>query len=152
MAKLLGRAPDAVMAEPFSLGMAELIAKAPAGAVDAAIGRLAADSATYATWFDDLDVIVSPVLTKPPVPLGYVSGDVPFAELSARLTDYVGYTPLHNVAGAPAMSVPLHWTADGLPVGIHFAAKAGADALLFALAYQLEAAQPWAQRKPGVSA
>ncbi len=151
MAKMLGRAPDAAMAEPFSLGMAELIAKAPDGAVDAAIGRLAADSAAYATWFDDLDVIVSPVLTKPPVPLGYVSGDVPFAELSDRLTNYVGYTPLHNVAGAPAMSVPLHWTADGLPVGIHFAAKAGNDALLFALAYQLEAAQPWAQRKPGVS-
>ncbi len=152
MAKMLGRAPDAAMAEPFSLGMAELIAKAPDGAVDAAIGRLAEASVAYGGWFEDLDVIVSPVLTKPPVPLGYVSGDVPFAELSARLTDYVGYTPLHNVAGAPAMSVPLHWTADGLPVGVHFAAKAGNDALLFALAYQLEAARPWAQRKPGVSA
>lgn len=152
MAKLLGRMPTPSEAEPFSLGMAEMIAKAPEGAVEAAIARLAADSAGYDRWFEDLDVIVSPVLTKPPVPLGYVSGDVPFAELSARLTDYVGYTPLHNVAGAPAMSVPLHWTADGLPVGVHFAARAGNDALLFALAYQLEAAQPWAQRKPGVSA
>jgi amidase len=106
----------------------------------------------YDAWFAKFDVIVSPVLTKPPVPLGFVSGDVPFAELSARLTDYVGYTPLHNVAGAPAMSVPLHWTADGLPVGVHFAAKAGNDAMLFQLAYALEAAQPWAGRKPGVSA
>lgn len=152
MAKMLGRAPGPYDAEPFSRGMAELIARAPEGAVDAAIGRLAADAQAYDGWFKDFDVIVSPVLAKPPVPLGYVSGDVPFAELSARLTDYVGYTPLHNVAGAPAMSVPLHWTADGLPVGVHFAARAGADALLFALAYQLEAAQPWAQRKPGVSA
>lgn len=152
MSKALGRAPDTAMAEPFSLGMAELIASAPAGAVDAAIGRLAQDSAAYDAWFAKFDVIVSPVLTKPPVPLGFVSGDVPFAELSARLTDYVGYTPLHNVAGAPAMSVPLHWTADGLPVGVHFAAKAGNDAMLFQLAYALEQAQPWAGRKPGVSA
>ena len=152
MAKMLGRAPGAFDAEPFSRGMAELIARAPEGAVPAAINRLMEAAQAYDGWFADLDVVVSPVLTKPPVPLGYVSGDVPFAELSERLTDYVGYTPLHNVAGAPAMSVPLHWTADGLPVGVHFAAKAGNDALLFALAYQLEAAQPWAQRKPGVSA
>ena len=86
------------------------------------------------------------------MPLGFVSGEVPFATLSQRLTDYVGYTPLQNVAGAPAMSVPLHWTADGLPVGVQVAAKAGNDALLFLLAYQLEAAQPWAGRKPPVSA
>jgi amidase len=152
MAKMLGRAPGPNDAEPFSRGMAELIAKAPEGAVDAAIARLAADSRAYDGWFANFDVIVSPVLTKPPVPLGYVSGNVPFAELSVRLTDYVGYTPLHNVAGAPAMSVPLHWTPGGLPVGVHFAARAGADALLFQLAYQLEAAQPWAGRKPGVFA
>ena len=152
MSKTLGRAPDTRMAEPFSLGMAELIAKAPPGAVDAAIGRLAEASAAYNSWFDAFDVIVSPVLTKPPAPLGYVSGDVPFAVLSERLTDYVGYTPLQNVAGAPAMSVPLHWTANGLPVGIQFAAKAGADATLFQLAYQLEAAQPWAGRKPAINA
>jgi amidase len=152
MSKALGRAADSSMAEPFSLGMAELIAKAPEGAVDAAIGRLAEASTAYDGWFARFDVIVSPVLTRPPVPLGFVSGDVPFAELSQRLTDYVGYTPLHNVAGAPAMSVPLHWTADGLPVGVHFAAKAGNDRMLFELAYALERAQPWAGRKPGVSA
>ena len=152
MSKALGHAPDTSMAEPFSLGMAELVARAPAGTVEAAIGRLTADSAAYDVWFNSFDVIVSPVLAKPPVPLGYVSGEVPFATLSERLTDYVGYTPLQNIAGAPAMSVPLHWTADGLPVGVQFAAKAGNDALLFQLAYQLEVARPWAGRKPPVSA
>ncbi|ATQ42525.1 amidase [Caulobacter mirabilis] len=152
IAKLIGRAPTPAEAEPFSLGMAELIAKAPEGAVDAAIGRLAGDAKAYDGWFADFDVIVSPVLTKPPVPIGFVSGDVPFQTLAERLMDYVGYTPLHNVAGAPAMSVPLHWTKDGLPVGVQFAAKAGNDALLFELAYALEAAQPWAGRRPPISA
>ena len=65
---------------------------------------------------------------------------------------YVGYTPIQNVAGAPAMSVPLHWTADGLPVGVQFAGRAGGEATLLGLAYQLEEAQPWAHKRPPVSA
>jgi amidase len=152
ISKAHGRPADETLVEPFTLGMARLVAGAPEGAVDAAIGRLAEESARYDAWFDDFDVIVSPVLGMPPAPLGFVSGDVPFETLRTRLTDYVGYTPLHNVAGAPAMSVPLHWTADGLPVGVQFAARAGNDALLLRLAYQLEAAQPWAGRKPPVNA
>ena len=154
LGKMLGRPPTASEAEPFSMGMAELIAKAPEGAVDAAIGRLAEASAAYDAWFGQYDVILSPVLRSPPPVLGYVSGDVPFATLSERLTDYVGYTPLQNVAGAPAMSVPLFWgdpRYDALPVGMHFSARAGADALLFQLAYQLEAAHPWAHIRPAVS-
>jgi len=152
VAKAHGRRPDKTLLEPFTLGMAELVAKAPKAMLDAALVRLNQASAAYDAWFADLDVIVSPVLGKPPVPIGWVAGDVPFDELSRRLTDYVGYTPLHNVAGAPAMSVPLHWTRDGLPVGVHFAAKAGNDRTLFELAYALEQAQPWASRRPPVSA
>ena len=68
--------------------------------------------------------------------------------LIERLTGYVGYTTLHNVAGAPAMSVPLHWTPDGLPVGVQFAARAGQERTLFQLAYELERARPWAGRHP----
>ncbi|HEV7386899.1 MAG TPA: amidase family protein, partial [Phenylobacterium sp.] len=66
------------------------------------------------------------------------------------LIDYVGYTPIHNVAGAPAMSVPLYWTEAGLPIGTMFATRAGNERTLFELAYELEAAQPWAQRNPPV--
>lgn len=150
--KVTGRTPDASMLEPFSLGMAQLIATLPPGSLEAVIGRLTANAAAYDAWFTKYDVVLMPVLTSPPVPLGYVSGEVPFQELAARLTDYVGYTPLHNVAGGASMSVPLYWTAEGLPVGSQICARRGQEKMLFELAYQLEEAQPWAGRKPPVSA
>jgi amidase len=152
VSKAMGRKADANVLEPFSLGMADLVGGLKPGQLEAAVGRLKASAQAYDAWLTRYDVILSPVLGSPPVELGFVSGAVRFEELQVRLMNYVGYTPVQNVAGAPAMSVPLHWTADGLPVGAHFAARIGGEKLLFELAYQLEAAQPWAHRKPPVSA
>jgi amidase len=60
------------------------------------------------------------------------------------------YTQLHNIAGTPVRSLPLGMSQDGLPIGSQFAAAKGREDLLYALAYELEAAQPWARRKPKV--
>ena len=62
--------------------------------------------------------------------------------------DYVAYTQLHNICGTTALSVPLHWDTDGLPIGSQFAARMGAEATLLALAYELEEARPWATKRP----
>jgi amidase len=69
-----------------------------------------------------------------------------------RVFAFSDYTVIHNVVGAPAISVPLHWTPDGLPVGLQFAAPKGEERMLYELAYELEAAQPWAHRRPAVFA
>jgi len=73
---------------------------------------------------------------------------LPFDALVALLVEYVAYTPIANVTGHPAMSVPLSWTRDGLPVGSHFTGRFGDEAMLFRLAAQLEQARPWAERWP----
>jgi amidase len=69
-----------------------------------------------------------------------------------KSAEYVPFTPAQNITGQPGMSVPLYWTRDGLPLGAHFATKAGGEGLLFRLASQLEEARPWAGRIPPVSA
>jgi amidase len=98
------------------------------------------------------EVVLTPVLSKPGVRTRELSPDLPFQELRERVVAYVSYTPLANATGSPAMSVPLHWTPEGYPVGSHFSGRVGDEATLFALAEQLEEARPWANRRPRVSA
>ena len=82
--------------------------------------------------------------------LVYRGGD-PF-ELRRRSARFSPYTWIGNASGQPAISLPLHWTASGLPVGVHFTARWGEEATLIRLAGQLERARPWAERRPGICA
>jgi amidase len=152
IAHAIGRAPDGRDLEGFSLGLVEMARRAGPAALGPVLQRLQANALAYDTWFPahQYDVVLSPVLSSGPPLLGEVGPLVPFEALVARLTEYVGYTPIHNVAGAPAMSVPLYWTQAGLPIGTMFAARAGNERTLFELAYELEAANPWAHRIPAV--
>jgi amidase len=69
-------------------------------------------------------------------------------KLARDSLQYVPFTQLANLTGVPAMSVPLHWTADGLPLGVQFVARMGDEARLLQLAHQIETAQPWFSRLP----
>jgi len=148
----LGRAPGLDDVEPFSLAMASIVAMAPAGAVEQAVAYLDALGGPYAAWLSRFDMILSPVLSSPPVPLGWLAHDLPVETMAERLPAYVGYTTPANVVGAPAMSVPGAWSEAGLPIGAQFQAAVGDEATLLALAYEIEAVRPWAGRRPGVCA
>ncbi len=90
------------------------------------------------------DVILSPTLAKPPIPLGILRTDNPDIEAYGRaLVEFMPFTQLFNMTGQPSMTVPLHWSESGLPIGVMFSAAFGDEATLFRLAAQLEAAKPW---------
>jgi Asp-tRNA(Asn)/Glu-tRNA(Gln) amidotransferase A subunit family amidase len=94
------------------------------------------------------DVILSPTMGRPPVPLGVASLMQPAAACDAGTIPYSCFTALQNQTGQPAMTVPLHWTKDGLPIGVQFAGRIGEEELLLSLAAQLEAAKPWFRLRP----
>jgi amidase len=99
-------------------------------------------------FFERYDVLLSPTIARISLPLGTVRmGGDPEA-FQAELAPMVAFTSVCNVAGVPAMSVPLAWTADGLPIGLQFAARFGAEEILFSLAAELERARPWRDRRP----
>ena len=106
-----------------------------------------------AAFFETYDMTLTPTIARPPAPLGYFAWDGGNRdEFLAHIGEYSGFTSLANGTGQPAMSVPLHWTADNLPVGLHFMARFGAEDALFRLAGQLEQARPWSHRRPGIAA
>jgi amidase len=100
-----------------------------------------------ATWWaeDGFDVLVTPVLNGPPPRLGWLSD----AEQGfQRLIELLQYTPQFNITGQPGISLPLHWTASGLPFGVQLVGGFGREDLLVRLASQLEQEETWAARRP----
>ncbi|MEO6270200.1 MAG: amidase family protein, partial [Lautropia sp.] len=106
----------------------------------------------YSRFFVDHDLWLTPTLGQPPVPLGTLiyTGDP--VELRRRSAKFNPYNYIANASGQPAISLPLHWSAEGLPVGTLFTARYGEEAKLLRLAAQLEQAQPWVVRRPPVCA
>jgi amidase len=146
-----GREADVALLEPWTLGLAEEFARKPLGSLSAALEYSAGVEREVDAFFTRYDAWLTPVLASAAPPLGQLAPDVPYDTLRERCIRYVGYTPIHNVAGTPAMSVPLAWNAAGLPIGAQWAARRGGEATLFALAYELEVARPWAARRPGLT-
>jgi len=92
------------------------------------------------------------VTGSPAVPVGEQAPDGDFDAVMESVLRFVSYTSPMNVAGAASMSVPLSWSPSGLPIGAMFSGKRGDDGLLFELALELEAARPWAGRRPPIAA
>ena len=93
-------------------------------------------------------MLLTPTCPGPAPPLGELAPDNPVPELLARMGAVTAFTMPFNVTGQPAISLPLHWSADGLPVGVQLAGAYGREDLLLRLASQLEEARPWRDRRP----
>jgi amidase len=152
--RVLGREPADDELEPLTRAFYEAGRATPAGEYLLAVEDLQRFSRVVAEFFTHHDVWVTPTMSSLPAPLGHISStaDEPFRALE-RSSDTVAYPAVvANITGAPAMSIPLCWNADRLPIGVHALGPYGADARLFQLAAQLEAARPWAHRMPPVHA
>ena len=97
--------------------------------------------------FAAYDAILTPTLARPPVPVGYFD-EVDPAENFERQKRFTPWTAIYNVSGLPAVNVPLHWNAEGLPIGVMLAGRMGDEGPLISLSAQLEQARPWKDRHP----
>jgi amidase len=143
---MLGRRVGEEDLEPFTLALISAARAASAETRAASAAVFQAATAAYLDAIAPYDVVLTPTLATRPWPLGWLSPLLGREELIARTERSVCYTPIQTIAGCPAMSVPLYWAEDGVPIGMQFAAAPGQDARLMALAYELEAARPWAER------
>ena len=148
--KALGATQDQV--EPPTWALKEMGDQYSAADYVLAIQTLQSVSREVARFFQDYDVLLTPTLAEPPLPLGSFDSppDNPMQGLY-RSAAFACFTPICNMTGQPGMSLPLFWNADNLPVGTHFIGRFGDEATLFRLAAQLEEARPWAGRRPAVS-
>ncbi|HEX3498362.1 MAG TPA: amidase family protein [Stellaceae bacterium] len=149
--RALGRAPGPSDVERVTWRMAERGGQHTAVEYAAAIQTIHGIGRTIAPFFERYDVMISPTLAQPPVALGHL--DMMLEDLdifTERLAAFMPFTPLFNITGQPAASLPLHWNAEGLPIGVQFAGRYGDEATLFRLASQLEAAAPWRDKGPTV--
>jgi amidase/6-aminohexanoate-cyclic-dimer hydrolase len=147
----LGRAVTDKDVEPVTWAMAQQGRNTNVIAYSRAIATIHQVGLAMAKFQQTYDVILNPTLGKPPAPLGVLSlSPKDMQAFTKEITEFSPFTAVYNVTGQPSMSAPLHWTPDGLPVGVMFSARFGDDATLFRLGAQLEKAKPWAGRRPKI--
>ncbi|HIE16675.1 MAG TPA: amidase [Dehalococcoidia bacterium] len=152
-ATALKRKPEPAQFEPSTWVMYEIGRRQSAVTYLQAVTALQRVARDVARFFVDYDIWLTPTLAEPPLLLGEFDSP-PEDPLWAqrRAASFCPFTPICNITGQPAMSVPLYWNGNGLPIGAHFIARFGDEATLFRLAAQLEAVRPWADYRPPVAA
>ncbi|HSA54994.1 MAG TPA: amidase [Gemmatimonadaceae bacterium] len=170
--RILGRAVARGDVETTTWALALLGQSIPAAEFSGAVRSLQRAARRMGAFFEEHPILVTPVLAAPPFPIGALQpprSELLALEIMGRLRagralrafgaieqtadkvfEWMSFTPLANVTGQPAMSLPLHWTADGLPVGVQFTGRYGDESTLLMLAAQLEQAAPWHDRHPPI--
>jgi amidase len=171
LANLTGRKLDPSEFEPGTWMLSQVGACYSGLELAASVHLIQAMARKLARWFDAHDLLLTPTLSAPPLKIGELAlkryeevalrvlRTLPSETVLRKVLDnlaeqgfeWAAFTAVANLAGIPAMSVPLHWNKEGLPIGSHFTAPYAKESTLFRLAAQLEAAQPWADRRPQIS-
>ncbi len=136
--------------EPTTWALAEQGWSNSAAALVTAIGYSQIVARGVLAWWQDYDLLLTPTMALPPAELGTIGnghGEEPLAPIE-RAVPYAAFTAGFNATGQPAISLPLHWSEAGLPIGVQLVADLGGEDLLLRVAAQLEEAQPWAERRP----
>ncbi|MFZ0476453.1 MAG: amidase [Halobacillus sp.] len=146
-ARMNGKDPSAQNLERMLSTLIDKASRFTAMEYEQARMFLASESEKVHRFFENYDVLLHPVTSKSALPLGCYNGEEnTIDEILAVSAQYAHLSPIANVTGQPAMSVPLHWNDQNVPIGSHFMAKFGDEATLFKLAAQLEEAKPWWHR------
>jgi amidase len=168
--RLLGRRPRRSELEPTTWALALLGRSLSGSGYAGALRRMEEAGRSLGAFFERHDVLLTPTLAAPPPRIGelaptatemrllrllglfgsghLVEGAGLLDRMAAEAFEWTPWTPVSNATGQPAMSVPLYWNADGLPIGVHFVGRFGDEATLFRLASQLETSRPWLDRLP----
>ncbi|HLB54841.1 MAG TPA: amidase family protein, partial [Gemmatimonadales bacterium] len=170
---LVQRRARAADFEPATWALALLGRAMPATEYAGAVRLLQRTGRRVAPFFERYDVLLTPTVSEPPVVtgalqptprerrlltlLGRIGLGQPLRwagaldQMAEKVFGFIPWTPVANATGQPAMSVPLCWNRDGLPIGMHFMGRYGDEATLFRLARQLEEARPWFDRVPALA-
>jgi amidase len=153
MSYVVGRMPAEGELERSTMALDEIGKKVTASDYLLSVQYFQILGRQIAEFMKNYDVLLTPTLGSPPLQLGSFASKHDDALAGMHVaTEFVPFTPICNATGQPAMSVPLYWNAEGLPIGTHFMGRYGDEAMLFRLAAQLEQARPWASRRPPVTA
>ena len=142
---------DLSLLTPLNRELVESAHATSAAEYGRAVARLHALARRVVAFWGDVDVVVTPTLALAPVPIGWQETLGGATAQLLRNAAFTPFTAIVNLTGQPAMSLPLHWTEDGLPVGVQAIGPPAGEALLLRLAAQVEEAWPWRDRRPPLS-
>lgn len=135
---------DTDQLDPFTLGLAAM-SRRGLPRLPLHLYRLFRTRRQFDSTFGDVDVYLNPVVGHETPEVGYLDADLPYETHLERVSNWVTFTPLQNIAGSPAVSLPTGHAPDGMPIGVHLSARIGHDRLLLELASEYEAAFPFAR-------
>lgn len=143
---------DPALLTPFNRDLAESARRSSAADYAKAAVHLHTEARRIISFWQEVEIVLTPTLALPPVPIGWQEEGVDGAiEQLRRNTVFTPFTAIANLTGQPALSLPLHWSDAGFPIGVQAIGPPAGEALLLRLAAQVEEARPWAMRRPPIS-